>query len=132
MNKKKYSRKGKSNVKWTQHEDQIIETYVSKYPQNIAYACELAAKELNGRTNGAAQARYYGYLVKQAEANGTPMLALGSRTGTRVIGKKNQAIPGRITKASEKMDIVTSVVDTLSRDEKKGLILYMMGAKTKP
>jgi hypothetical protein len=30
------------------------------------------------------------------------------------------------------MDIVTSVVDTLSRDEKKGLILYMMGAKTKP
>lgn len=48
-----------ARTKWTEEEDKIVLEFISKHPENIREACELASKKLTNKTDKAISVRYY-------------------------------------------------------------------------
>ena len=55
-----------SRVRYTEAADALILQKIRETPNNIKYACDMAARQL-GRNGDAISARYYGYLRKNPE-----------------------------------------------------------------
>lgn len=90
-------------------EDAIIIEEISKSPQNLRAAFELAATRLN-KTPKAITGRYYTYIKK-----GSTVIGLVSQT-TAVANVKN--IPRAITEESIAFDTVMLALPSLNRQQK--------------
>lgn len=83
-----------NNTRWTEEEDKIILDFISKHPENIGEACELAAKKLSKRTTTAVVKRYY-HKLKDAPTNKSFFLVTKKKA---TVNQKNVA-KGRTSKS---------------------------------
>lgn len=89
---------------WTPEEDALLARKISESPNNISYACDQAALELN-RTSQSVSQRYYSYLRKNSE----PIHTLSSDKGF-VNNIKNTRRP-----VEEDVDPMTIILENFSR-----------------
>jgi|SRR5690606_13191 len=89
---------------WTPEEDALLVKKISESPNNISYACEQAALELD-RTPQSVSQRYYSYLKR----NNEPIHTLSSDKGY-VNNIKNTRRP-----VEEDIDPMTIILENFSR-----------------
>jgi hypothetical protein len=119
------NRSTNANAKrWQSKEDDVIIKCINESPQNLNFAFEQAAAKLAGRTYGGVSQRYYKALMH--DKTKSPMLALASSSGMRVINRKNSPIPKKAKTNEMRMEVVMDCVDEMSLEEKKKVVKYIL------
>lgn len=109
---------------FTPEEDEVVLNYIAKHPQNISQACEFAAAELK-RTPASVTSRYYGTLMH--DKNRTAVIALGTRSGTRVVDRKVLAMPRKANTPELRLRTLRKCIDKLNPTERESVVDYILG-----
>lgn len=113
----------KKQSRWAPEEDETLINAIANHPNNLTYGYQVASGLLRGRTAAAVQYRYH---VIRNKPNAPAIIAMASKTGVRVMNKKNSPIPHKANTKAMRLEVVQAAVDKMSVHEKKDLVKYIL------
>lgn len=111
------------NKRWTAEEDETLVQQVANHPNNLTYAYKVASDLLRGRTPAATAYRYH---TLRARPNAPAIIAIATKTGVRMVNKKNTPIPRKARTDEMRLEVVMASIDKMSIHEKKTLVKYIL------